>query len=225
MARERARDGTVLAHQETMVRLREVTLFLLFFVWTWCTAPAIAGGAETPDKSKLVPQSTQATPSSVISVADASSLSHDGELLTDLPPNLRVPRDLRQVLEQALRRSPTLQRQMQTLLHTQRVRMSVSYGGLRGMRLFQARSIVRHHQWGALVVDTTLFAPADMVELFAHEMEHVCEQIEGVDLRALAGSRDSGVYDIGGHFETQRAINAGHRVAREMLGLPVSTTN
>jgi hypothetical protein len=198
-----------------MVSLREgtlrVVLFVLVFIWAWCTAPALAGGAETPDKSTPQPQS--------------SSLTQSDEPLTDLPPNLRVPRDLRIVLVQALRRSPTFQRQMQTLMHTQRVRISVSYGGLRGMRLFQAQSIVRHHQWGALVVDTTLFAPADMVELFAHEMEHVCEQIEGVDLRALAVVRDSGVYDVGGHFETQRAINAGHRVAREMLGLPMSTTN
>jgi hypothetical protein len=209
-----------------MVRLREVTLFLLFFVWTWCTAPTLAGGAETPDKSKPQPQSSVPPPvvatsvAETSSLAEASSLAHSGQLLTELPPNLRVPRDLRAVLQDALRRSPTFQRQMQTLLHTQRVRMSVTYGGLRGMRLFQARSIVRHHQWGALVVDTTLFAPADMVELFAHEMEHVCEQIEGLDLRALAAARDSGVYDVGGHFETQRAINAGHRVAREMQGVP-----
>jgi len=152
--------------------------------------------------------------------AEATSLTHSGALLTDLPPNLRVPRDLRPMLQQALLRSPTLQRQMRTLLRTQRVRMSVAYGGLRGMHLFQARSVVTHHQYGALMVDTTLFVPADMVELVAHELEHVCEQIEGVDLRTLAGRRDSGVYDVGGHYETQRAITIGRRVAREVQGLP-----
>jgi hypothetical protein len=187
-----------------MVRLREVPLRLLVFVfifgWTWWTAPVLAGADDTPDAP--APQS----PSQV-------------DTLTDLPPNLRVPQDLRIVLRQALRRSPTLQRQMQMLLHAQRVRMSVSYGGLRGLRLFQAHSLVKHHQFGALVVDTQLYAPADMVELFAHEMEHVCEQIEGVNLRALATVRDSGVYDFEGHFETRRAIDAGRRVAREAQGL------
>jgi hypothetical protein len=69
------------------------------------------------------------------------------------------------------------------------------------------------------MVDTELFAPADMVELVAHEIEHVCEQIEGVDLRALSLRHDSGVYDMGGHYETQRAIAAGHRVSRELRGL------
>ena len=145
-----------------------------------------------------------------------------GDQLTDLPPNLRVPRDLRPMLTEALKRSPTFQRQMQLLLHTQRVRMSGSYGGLRGMRTFQAHSKVTHHEFGAMIVDTTLFAPADMVELLAHEIEHVCEQIEGVDLKALSQRHDSGVYALDDHFETQRAIVAGHRVSRELRGLSAS---
>jgi hypothetical protein len=191
-----------------MVRLREVPLRLLVFVfifgWTWWTAPVLASarGDDAPAPGASTPQAPSPTQSP----------------LTDLPPNLRVPPDLRIVLQQALRHSPTLQRQMQVLLHAQRVRMSVSYGGLRGLRLFQAHSLVKHHQYGALVVDTQLYAPADMVELFAHEMEHVCEQIEGVDLRALAARRDSGVYDFEGHFETRRAIEAGRRVSREAQG-------
>ncbi len=152
--------------------------------------------------------------------AETGTLAISGQQMTDLPPNLRVPRDLRPLLQQALRRSPTFQRQMKTLLKTQRVRMSVVYGGLRGLRLFQAQSTVTHHEWGALVVDTQLYAPADMVELFAHEMEHVCEQIEGLDLPSLAGRHDSGVYDVGGHFETLRAITAGRKVSREAQGLP-----
>jgi hypothetical protein len=219
-----------------MVRLCEVTLFegthaaglrggtatgrassrfipILLLGWACFGAPTPARASDAADKTRLQPVVT-------VEATEATSLTHSGALLTDLPPNLRVPRDLRPVLEQALQRSPTFQRQMQTLLHTQRVRMSVAYGGLRGMRLFQARSVVTHHQYGALMVDTTLFVPADMVELVAHEIEHVCEQIEGVDLRALAGRRDSGVYDVGGHYETQRAISAGHRVAREVQGLP-----
>jgi hypothetical protein len=165
------------------------------------------------DKPQLHSMATQ-TP------AAADTLAINGKQMTDLPPNLRIPRDLRPLLQQTLRRSPTFQRQMKTLLNTQRVRMSVVYGGLRGLRLFQAQSTVTHHEWGALVVDTTLYAPADMVELFAHEMEHVCEQIEGLDLPSLAGRHDSGVYDVGGHFETLRAITAGRKVSREAQGLP-----
>lgn len=171
--------------------------------------------AQTPTQTPVIVLAAEAT--------ETPSTAHAGEPLTHLPPNLRVPRDLRPALEEAMQRSPTFQRQMRTLLHTQRVRMSVSYGGLRGMRLFQAHSTVTHHEYGALIVDTELFAPADMVELIAHEVEHVCEQIEGVDLHTLARRHDSGVYDIGGHYETQRAIAAGRRVSREMQGLPITS--
>jgi len=171
--------------------------------------------SENPDKSRTGVQPIVLA----AEVIDTSSPIGSGALLTDLPPNLRVPRDLRPILEQAMRRSATFQRQLQMLRQTQRVRMSVTYGGVRGMRMFQAHSTVTRHQYGALMVDTELFAPADMVELVAHEIEHVCEQIEGVDLRALSLRHDSGVYDMGGHYETQRAIAAGHRVSRELRGL------
>jgi hypothetical protein len=143
------------------------------------------------------------------------------EALTDLPANLRVPGVLRPALREALRRSPTFQRQVQMLGRAERVRMTVEYGGLRGVRQFQAESVVRHHEYGARVVETTLFGPADMVELIAHELEHVCEQMEGIDLDTLARRHDSGVYQIGRHYETPRAILAGRRVMRELRGLPV----
>jgi hypothetical protein len=188
--------------------------FLLVCAACW-VAPAPARASEPANKPKPQPTLTGVTGDTV----DAASLTHAGELIADLPPNLRLPRDLRPVLEQTLRRSATFQRQMRTLLYTPRVRMAITYGGLRGMRLFQARSVVTRHEFGALIVDTTLFAPGDMVELVAHEIEHVCEQIEGVDLTALATRHDSGVYDVGGHFETRRAIAVGRRVARVALGL------
>jgi hypothetical protein len=192
-----------------MARLRDSILLAALVTGTTCAAVVPARAQSQP----IVVVASEAAP-------DPTTLLHVGPFLTNLPPNLRVPPDLRPLLEQALRRSPTFQRQIHTLLHTQRVRMSVSYGGLRGLRLFQARSTVTRHEYGALVVDTTLFAPADMVELVAHEMEHVCEQIEGVDLRALASLRGSGVYDVGGHYETQRAIAVGLRVAHEVLIAP-----
>jgi hypothetical protein len=207
-----------------MVSLREgiraSCLVVLMSGMSAATSQARAAATHETHETHETRDKTPSQTSAAVVVATgaaAPALAYSGDLLTDLPPNLRVPRDLRPVLEQVLRRSPTFQRQMRTLLHTQRVRVSVNYGGLRGTRLFQAHSIVTHHQYGALIVDTTLFAPADMIELVAHEIEHVCEQIEGVDLRALAGRRDSGVYDVDGHYETERAIAAGHRVSHEAI--------
>ena len=55
----------------------------------------------------------------------------------------------------------------------------------------------------------------DLEELIAHELEHVLEQVDHVDLEAHVRSgaawrnRDEG-------FETRRAIEAGRLVAREI---------
>jgi hypothetical protein len=61
--------------------------------------------------------------------------------------------------------------------------------------------------------ETILQSSYDRVELIAHEIEHVIEQLDGVKLRTTAseGSRNApGVY------ESCRAVEAGRRVAREV---------
>ena len=53
-----------------------------------------------------------------------------------------------------------------------------------------------------------------LIELVAHEFEHVLEQIEGLDLRRLARIKGSGVHELQGRvFETDRAQLAGRIVA------------
>ena len=61
----------------------------------------------------------------------------------------------------------------------------------------------------------------DPVELIAHELEHVIEQLDGVDLEVhvrtgMAWKREDGA------FETRRATEVGKRVARE-VNLPATT--
>jgi len=133
----------------------------------------------------------------------------------ELPNNLRVPDNMRPMLMRMLQNSATFRRQIATLSKKPAVRVSVAYGGVRGDRNYHALSTVRKHQWGAMLVDTTVFVPTDLVEIIAHELEHVCEQMEGVDLRTLAKQKGEGVYDLNGHFETARAIRAGQDATRE----------
>jgi hypothetical protein len=133
----------------------------------------------------------------------------------ELPRNLRVPANMRPMLMRMLQTSATFRRQIATLSAKPAVRMTVNYGGMRGDRNYHALSTVRKHQWGAMVVDTTVFVPTDVVEIIAHELEHVCEQLEGVDLRSLSRQKKEGVYDLNGHFETARAIRAGQEATRE----------
>jgi len=59
----------------------------------------------------------------------------------------------------------------------------------------------------------------NVVELIAHEIEHVIEQIDGIDLAGGAGMAGSGIYSVssrGAAFETARAARAGVTVAREV---------
>jgi hypothetical protein len=57
--------------------------------------------------------------------------------------------------------------------------------------------------------------PARYVEYLAHELEHVLEQIEGLDLVRLKRQRVDGAEHVGGQHETARARSVGRTVARE----------
>ncbi len=145
----------------------------------------------------------------------------DGGPVTSLPSNLSVPGALRPLLEEVLRRSPTFRQQVQKLRHAPHVRMAIRYGDVSTWHVLRAESVVSRYEWGALQVDTTLYTARDVIEVIAHELEHVCEQIDGLDVRQLSQRRHSGVYTVGQHFETQRAIVIGRQVAREALGVTV----
>jgi hypothetical protein len=54
-------------------------------------------------------------------------------------------------------------------------------------------------------------------ELIAHELEHVIEQLDGIDLHALASRPATGVHVCAdGAFETTRAVKVGRAVAGEV---------
>jgi hypothetical protein len=145
-------------------------------------------------------------------------------IVTTIPGNMRVPESLRPILEEALRHSPTFRRQVQELRRTPRVRMAISYGSLSIWHVLRAESTMYRHEFGAVDVDTRLYTVRDAIEVVAHELEHVCEQIEGVDVRALSHRRNSGVYTVGTHFETRRAVLVGRQVAQEALGVNLDAT-
>jgi Tol biopolymer transport system component len=72
------------------------------------------------------------------------------------------------------------------------------------------------YQGGRLVsVDIHLTNFDDPVELIAHELEHVIEQLDGIDLEAHARTGTVSKREDGA-FETRRAIEIGKRVAREV---------
>lgn len=154
-------------------------------------------------------------------VTRAQQITPAGEILSTIPVNLKVPGALRALLEEVMRRSPTFRHQMAELRGAPHVRMAISYGDVSTWHVLRAESTVSRYEWGALHIDTRLYTVRDVIEVVAHEMEHVCEQIEGIDVRALSQQRNSGVYSVGRHFETRRANLIGKQVAHEALGVTI----
>jgi hypothetical protein len=161
-------------------------------------------------ENRPVAHDNEVTTEAMTQIADAAPLT--------LPHNLKVPANMRPTLMRMLQRSATFRRQIATLTRKPAVRISVAYGGMRGDRNYHALSTVKKHEWGAMVVDTTIYVPTDLVEIIVHELEHVCEQVEGVDLPTLSRRRGGGVYNLNGHYETARAIRAGQNATREYQG-------
>ncbi len=155
----------------------------------------------------------------VVTIALSQLLATDSPASGRLPSNFKVPEKLQPVLEEVARRSPKFRGQLQELRHHPHVRMTLSYGNLSIWHVVRAESHVEKFEFGAVRIDTRLYTAEDVVDVIAHELEHVCEQIEGIDVRALAHQRGSGVSDVGGHYETKRAVMAGHQVAEEALGV------
>jgi len=75
-------------------------------------------------------------------------------------------------------------------------------------------SVRRHGR--QITADVNVPPSRSLIEFVAHEFEHLLEQVEGLDLRALARVRGSGVREMERElFETDRAIKAGRLVAEE----------
>jgi hypothetical protein len=72
---------------------------------------------------------------------------------------------------------------------------------------------------GKLWADIAIVQLNNDGELIAHELEHIIEQLDDVDLAAKVSQPNSGVRatgDNGNLFETTRAMRVGLQVAREV---------
>ena len=80
----------------------------------------------------------------------------------------------------------------------------------------RARTQIRRVDGGQLIASVEINPYGDFTELLAHELEHVIEQLDGIDLAAKATVARSGVRNCAdGTFETSRAVRVGTLVALE----------
>lgn len=137
-----------------------------------------------------------------------------------LPANLDLPSGFDNWVHDIWRRSPTFRRQCHRLKVSPSWHVKVSvHPQLLGMR---AHTEFRRASNGDMTALVELgFQNTEMVELLGHELEHVIEQIDGIDLAQLARQ---GAHGVSGqhahHYETARAVAAGLKVAKECKEQP-----
>jgi hypothetical protein len=131
-----------------------------------------------------------------------------------LPANLTFPGDLEPAIARVYDRSPTFRAQCGRIAAADHARIDVRIDPRIPSRC-RAFSVVNRRK-GKIVAEVHLPPSSDHTELLAHELEHVIEQIEGLNLRRLSRVKGSGVRETERDlFETDRAQIAGRVVMME----------
>jgi hypothetical protein len=138
-----------------------------------------------------------------------------------IPDNFQFDPGYRALLESMLDRSPTFRRQCLRVANDPTLTVRLHPAGSVWTRGARALGHMVRGSGGGLVADIYLTRSADDVEMIAHEVEHVIEQLDQIDLSSRAARRDTGVHRTlpdGDTFETTRAMHTGLKVAREVRG-------
>jgi hypothetical protein len=138
----------------------------------------------------------------------------------ELPSNFQLDEILQPVVSALLTRSPTFRRQWEIINASPLVRVRVlSIILLQDESRARARGEVSRYADGPMRATIEVPSATDLTELLPHELEHVIEQLEGVDLPGLAERGTPGVVEVRrGVYETARARAAGLQVVREVYG-------
>jgi len=138
-----------------------------------------------------------------------------------VPSNLDVPGVYRNLIEAMLRRSPTFRRQCMRIAAEPRLMVNVEVSPQSLGSGIRAITHIRRTRDGGFTADVHIKSSDDEVELLSHELEHVIEQLDLIDLRSKASLADTGVHRMAvdtALFETTRATRTGLKVAWEMRG-------
>ena len=132
-----------------------------------------------------------------------------------LPDNITVAAAYQDLVDAMLRQSPTFRAQCARIAAAPHLRVDVQRSLLAPTH---AAITQLTRQNGRLEAQVAVSPFGDPILLIAHEFEHVVEQLDDVDLPAMAVRPGTGVYadPLSGGFETERAIAVGKRVEREL---------
>jgi hypothetical protein len=131
---------------------------------------------------------------------------------TEWPCQLVIDTDLKPFAMQAWERSATFRKQCGILAAANAIVIVRSASARETMRAYARIT----EYAGGIYANVRVRPGANAVELIAHEIEHVVERIEGVNLLLESIHKPTRVFLRAGAFETLRAVEAGRRVAQEV---------
>ena len=136
-----------------------------------------------------------------------------------LPPNMTFPDFFRPILESMLQRSPTFRRQCLRIANASGLLVRIRNVAPTPEGGSRARTQITSTDSGRMIANVDIKPLNSLTELIAHELEHVIEQLDGVDYPARAALPNTGVRQCAdGTYETTRAARIGVMVAREARG-------
>lgn len=148
-------------------------------------------------------------------VADLSSPALFPAALSAMPANIQAPSPIAALMRDMWVASPTFRRQCARIAAATGTRVAIVIRKPRSPEV-RATSQIDHHRAGRWDAVVEVNIDSDLVELIAHEFEHVVEQLDGVDLVRLSQQGLDGVMEgSSDRYETARAVATGKRVARE----------
>lgn len=197
------RDGTPIA--KTRIMRNSAMVSRLIF----CTTLGFAGSAYAQNLDR-------ASFAAVQRYSPANRLA--GETIT-IPHNIVAWPGYRALLETMLARSPSFRRQCVRIGNERSLMVHLRFVSGRLEGGVRAISRISRQSGGRMIAHVIVDRFNGDVEMIAHELEHIIEQLDDVNLPEKARRRDSGVHAIrraGTAFETSRAVRMGRMVLSEV---------
>jgi hypothetical protein len=137
---------------------------------------------------------------------------------TGFPRNIVIQAPLRAAVARLWEGSPTFRAQCQKIGEHPRYRVAVVVEpALAFDRGCRAQCVMRVYTSGYVSARVMVPLGRQVDELIPHELEHIVEHIEGVNVKRDLRKHGSGTYDAGrGNIETLRAMQAGRRARQEL---------
>jgi len=136
------------------------------------------------------------------------------------PMNVLIREEsVRATVAAMLRASPTFRRPWARIGRTSDLRVVVTRSLMGGWPAAGAVTRITRTAAGRVLAHVEIGHAGDQITLLAHEFEHILEQLDDVDLAAMAARSGTGVRQFGHAqgFETERAIAVGRQVSGEVL--------